>query len=524
MADIGKLAMQMSVNPGNFHAELTKAGTHVQSLGGLIAGIGGGGLSIGGALTQLPGMIGQLSAGAVALGATLSAGAAKAMDFIGTVGRFGKYFHIAAEGATLLTVESQRLGVETEAVGTAMRRMNLTLGKAQAGSKEAAGAFETIHLSFADLIGLSPERSMARIGDAMNLLHSEAQRTAVAQAIFGKSWMEIDPLLRAGSEGLQRAREDVSRFGLAVTSLDTANLKAMKDSGREVKMAFEGMGLTLARTVIPVITSMNKVLTSGGIEFIAFLSASAIAGKIAASVYAYMAAQLAAIRIGCVGASVGLGALRAALISTGIGALIVGVGVFVSYLANMESAATKAGKQVEELTKRIQDLQAAGSGGPETGSGRRLLELYQQLKEGRELIAAHPEFATNSPLQAQIAMVEAEIKAKEKLLAIEKRLLAEQKERDLLTLGPQPSVDEVQRILNRNAQPLKGPEAFEQGSTQAVQSVNQAILNASAGSDDPQKRIEDAIKEAKEIAVRQLNEQKLIREALERQAQAAFAI
>ncbi len=63
---------------------------------------------------------------------------------------------------------------------------------------------------------------------------------------------------------------------------------------------------------------------------------------------------------------------------------------------------------------------------------------------------------------------------------------------------------------------LKGAAGVEQGSSAAVAAVNAAILNAQGSGADPQKRIEEVLKQIKEKNVRQEQLLRDIREAVAR--------
>ena len=163
------------------------------------------------------------------------------------VSGLSRRFQLDVGAANDLAVAAQRVGLETESVGAAVGRMNLTLGKAAEGSGEAIGAFARLGLNFRDLSTMGVDEALAKIGDKLNAMGSQAERTAAAQAIFGKGWAEIDPLLRGGSRALEQAHVAAARFGLTVSQMDLTNLKSMKQSGRDVGMAFEGLSLTIVR-------------------------------------------------------------------------------------------------------------------------------------------------------------------------------------------------------------------------------------------------------------------------------------
>ena len=76
--------------------------------------------------------------------------------------------------------------------------------------------------------------------------------------------------------------------------------------------------------------------------------------------------------------------------------------------------------------------------------------------------------------------------------------------------------DDIASALSQASPQLKGAAGVEQGSSAAVAAVNAAILNAQGSSADPQKRIEEVLKQIKEKNVRQEQLLRDIREAVAR--------
>ncbi len=78
MADMGKLALQMSLNPGTFEQDIKRSIAQVQSLGATVAHLGSGSFSISGALSQLPGVVGMSVTAIAGLGTAFVAAGARA--------------------------------------------------------------------------------------------------------------------------------------------------------------------------------------------------------------------------------------------------------------------------------------------------------------------------------------------------------------------------------------------------------------------------------------------------------------
>ena len=457
MADMGKLALQMSVNPGSFEQDLKKAASQVGSFGASVASIGSGQFSITGALSQLVGPAGLASIAFAGLGASMMAAGASGISFIAEIGGLARAFDLPVDQANNLALAAQRSGLEIETLSGALHRMNLSLGKAMEGAPEAIKAFHDIGFNARDLADMDANVAIGAIGDQLSTMGNEAKRTAAAAAIFGKGWAEIDPLLRRGTEGIEQAAKMAQRFGLNVNQVDTSNLRLMKQAGRDVMMAFEGLSLTIGRELIPIITMLDQGLVEfladikpifdvigqgiavvrslmgavvdlfGGMKnFIGALAGTATGAAVAYAAYLIFSQGLAAVRFAMALTAGGAVALRTALMSTGVGLLVVGLGALIGFLTSTAGAASRAADEIS----RLQALGERGQG----PLGGEMQAVAQRLAAARADLQANiangptvgqGELANRNALRARVDELTAQLARLERLTPIANRLLAE---------------------------------------------------------------------------------------------------
>jgi hypothetical protein len=166
-----------------------------------------------------------------------------------------------------LSLAAERSGVSLDAMKEAMTKADISLGKAANGSAEAAGGFEAIGLSAAQLNALSPAERFEAISTAIAKLPTEAQRAAASVRIFGKSGSDLLPIFDGGAGAIAAAREEAERFGTALTSAQGDDVKAMTSAFETAKTAIQGVvqqvTAYLAPAVTGVVTQFNEFI--GGI-------------------------------------------------------------------------------------------------------------------------------------------------------------------------------------------------------------------------------------------------------------------
>ncbi|NBW16972.1 MAG: hypothetical protein EBR82_54250 [Caulobacteraceae bacterium] len=157
----------------------------------------------------------------------------------------------------------------------ALQKVTVAVGKATDGSEEQAKAFEKIGLSVDELAAMSPEEQFAAIQKAIAALPTPAERAAAAVALFGKSGVELLPLM---NKHLAEVEERMRRLGAVVGEDQVSAIGDMNDSLDMVKATFDGIIGNVVGNLAPIVTEMAN-------EFLGFVeefnSANGSSGGIA---------------------------------------------------------------------------------------------------------------------------------------------------------------------------------------------------------------------------------------------------
>lgn len=247
------LAMQISANT----ASLSKSVSDVQRK---LDSLGSAGKKAGRDLSTLRNIeIGKI----VASGVSLAIGAVRDLstslvqygktvgDSIDASSKLSRSLGITYEELVGLQLAGDLAGTSSEQLGAALNRLQVTLGKAQAGSKESVEAFSNLGLSVSDLVGLNASQQMQRIADAISQIPDPAQRSAAAVAIFGKSGASLLPFFESGGQALADMAKEANRLGLSLTDVQAANVEAFNDAVTLAGKSIEGVVTQIVADLAP---------------------------------------------------------------------------------------------------------------------------------------------------------------------------------------------------------------------------------------------------------------------------------
>ncbi len=169
---------------------------------------------------------------------------------------------LTTEALAGLQLAASQTGVEARILETSLQRLNRRLAEvATTGGGVAKKGLDALGLSAEELLKLPLEEQFGLIGDRLNGLSSQAQKTQIAFGFFDTEGGKLLNTLRLGSKGLEDFREEAQKLGLAISRVDAARVEAANDQIDKMLKAFSGVARTLAVKLSPAIEQITKELT-----------------------------------------------------------------------------------------------------------------------------------------------------------------------------------------------------------------------------------------------------------------------
>ena len=263
---------------------------------------------------------------------------------------------MAAESFSALQFAAQQSGTSIEAVEKGILRMQRTITQATDGLASSRHQLAELGLAAEDLAGLSTEEQFLRVAEALSQVQDPAEKAARAMQIFGRSGVELIPLLFQGREGIEAMMAEARRLGVVLSEEDAEAAKELTDAIGRLKMSAESLRNAVAVSVAPMLSELADVITGivGHVREWArenpqlAQSLLAIGGALAG-----MGAALVTVGALAKVAAVGLGALTAAPILAGLVAVAAAVG-------GWEYSMRAATRETAALTREVENQRAAG--------------------------------------------------------------------------------------------------------------------------------------------------------------------
>jgi hypothetical protein len=285
-------------------------------------------------------------------------------------------------------------GASSEQLANAFTRAQITITKAGQGAPQATAALQRLGLSVKDLAGLSASDQFQRIAAAIAGIQDPARRSAAAVEIFGRSGAQLLPVFQGLAQNLKDAEGFFGAFKSQLTGEDAKRVEAIRDAFTRVSTAVtEVTGKILAQLSPALIAgaraveqflknldisqaaaalarsldqatnaaaalgralgvALQRPLVAIGAS-LAFINRQAIATSLTAMARAFAASAAAAFAYatGATTAAAATAALavsiRGLLASTGVGALVVVLGLAAGAVAEWAFTSKSAAQEVD---------------------------------------------------------------------------------------------------------------------------------------------------------------------------------
>lgn len=205
--------------------------------------------------------LGAVSAAAVAAGAALVANLARqGLEAVDAQAKLARQLGGTVTGLRALEGAAGDAGVSSDALQSAMTKLNARIGEAQRGNGTAAASFERLGLNANALAQLDVDARAAAIADRMRELGLSTQQAGDELRQMGIRQSEVINLMLQGGDAIRAERDTVVALGLALSDVDARQVEAANDAMGVFEDLATGVRTQLAVEVAPIITALANKL------------------------------------------------------------------------------------------------------------------------------------------------------------------------------------------------------------------------------------------------------------------------
>ena len=267
--DAGEVTVKLTADTSSIEGafararqDLTNLANHVkgssETAGTSLFGMGAAAVAVGGILEDLAQQ--AFSAGKAILSFPLEAARAAgraAEQFDQLAQRTG----IAVDALQGLQVAMAREGLEAGSLALGFRTLSGHIVGMAEGTAKSAELFRQLGIS-AQTVSQGTGALMSAIADRFAGMADGAEKSRFAVELFGRSGLQLIPILNQGSAGLDAAMRKAAEFGLILTKTQQKDLKVFDDSLDDLGSALKGFTAQVGAAFAPSLTALVKGMTA----------------------------------------------------------------------------------------------------------------------------------------------------------------------------------------------------------------------------------------------------------------------
>ena len=198
--------------------------------------------------------VGAGLAGAAVLG-KIKDFAAESMNAFANVGQVLKLQRFTggtAEAMSHLAADARGTGTDMDSLTKGIQKLSIHVAANDKVAKSMGIAFRDSHGHIKPM-----DQIVAMLSDKFSKMPNGVAKTAQIVALFGKSGMDLLPMLNKGSEGLAKMNEESDKLGTTLSQKDLDALKANTIAKRKFHEAIEGIQIAIGKQLYPVVTAIT---------------------------------------------------------------------------------------------------------------------------------------------------------------------------------------------------------------------------------------------------------------------------
>lgn len=252
--ELFRLFGSILINSDEADKSLQKTDKHAESVGGTLAkGIG----------TAAKWGLGLATAATAGAGALFGM-ATKASEACANIDDVAQRTNLSAKTLQEFKHAAEMSGFSMDNIEGAAKKLTVTMGNYASGNKETINAFKQLGLSAEGTNGKlkSTDEMFPSIIGKLADMKDITERNALGVKFFGKSFMDMAPMLNDGSAGVKELTDEAHKMGLVMSDESVKAGAKFDDSLTLVKSSLGALVTKVGVEALPIVQSMLDWVTA----------------------------------------------------------------------------------------------------------------------------------------------------------------------------------------------------------------------------------------------------------------------
>jgi len=180
------------------------------------------------------------------------------------VNTMAKQYKISTETLQKWSYASKIVDVDLETMGSSLGKLTRAMGNADKGTTDQVDAFKKLGVEYKKSNGTfrDSEDVFYDVIDALGNMQDETEADIIANALFGRSFQDLNPLIAVGSEELKNLGKKAEDLGLVLGQDKLDKLNAFQDSIDTLSSIAKVAAAPFVQGLIPAFKAVTETITN----------------------------------------------------------------------------------------------------------------------------------------------------------------------------------------------------------------------------------------------------------------------
>ncbi|RVI83923.1 phage tail tape measure protein [Sinorhizobium meliloti] len=199
------------------------------------------------------------SAAAATAGAAIGVALKGAIDEADDMSKLSAKIGVPIEELSRLKYAADLSGVSIEGVANGFKKLSTNMAESAGGNKTASELFTQLGVAATNADGTlrSSSAVLLDVADKFAAMEDGAQKTALAVQLFGRSGLDLIPLLNGGAAGLKQMTDEAEALGLTITAETGKAAEEFNDNISRLQATLSGLVTQIASALAPTLARIS---------------------------------------------------------------------------------------------------------------------------------------------------------------------------------------------------------------------------------------------------------------------------
>lgn len=173
-----------------------------------------------------------------------------------SLGKVAAKVGIGTDSLSALRFGGEQSGLDPRVIDVGLQKLSQRISEARRGAGEAAPVLKELNINLREMSELPADKQLERIADAMLGVANQGDKIRIATKLFEEEGVGMLNLLKDGSSGLRRFREEARQLGIDFSTETVAGVEAANDAINRLKTSLGSLG---SRIVIELAPDVERV-------------------------------------------------------------------------------------------------------------------------------------------------------------------------------------------------------------------------------------------------------------------------